>query len=107
MEAAEAERWGLVNQVVEPQDLMPAALARARQIAANAPLAVQAAKELAIRSLDVDLATGLRLEQFATRALMATNDWRKAARPSPKNVRRASRAPEYSAAGARASRHRR
>jgi E-phenylitaconyl-CoA hydratase len=74
IDAAQAERWGLVNQVVDAQDVMPAALARAREIAANAPLAVQAAKELALRSRDVDLATGLRLEQFATRALAATQD---------------------------------
>jgi E-phenylitaconyl-CoA hydratase len=74
IDAAQAERWGLVNQVVDAQDLMPTAMARAHEIAANAPLAVQAAKELAIRSRDVDLATGLRLEQFATRALAATRD---------------------------------
>ena len=35
----------------------------ARQIAANAPLAVQAAKELAVRSREMDRATGLRFEQ--------------------------------------------
>jgi E-phenylitaconyl-CoA hydratase len=74
MDAAEALRWGLVNEVVEAGRLMDAAMARARAIAANAPLAVQAAKELAVRSRDVDLATGLRMEQFAMRALSATRD---------------------------------
>lgn len=72
--AEEALRWGLVNQVVEPARLMDAAMERARTIAANAPLAVQAAKELAIRSRDVDLATGLRMEQVVTRVLSATED---------------------------------
>jgi enoyl-CoA hydratase/carnithine racemase len=46
----------------------------AQRIAANAPLAVQAAKELALRSRDVDRATGLRMEQMFNRMLMATED---------------------------------
>lgn len=33
IDAATAERWGLVNRVVEPEDLMPEALALAREIA--------------------------------------------------------------------------
>jgi E-phenylitaconyl-CoA hydratase len=41
------------------------AYAYARKIAANAPLAVQAAKELAVRSRDMDLTSGLRLESGA------------------------------------------
>ena len=73
-DAATAARWGLVNQVVPPERLMDAALAYARRIAANAPLAVQAAKELALRSRDVDLVTGLRMEQVMNRMLMATED---------------------------------
>jgi enoyl-CoA hydratase/carnithine racemase len=48
----DAERWGLVNKVVPPGELMGAAMDYARRIAANAPLAVQAAKELALRSRD-------------------------------------------------------
>ena len=62
VDAATAERWGLVNKVVPlaADALMDTALDYARRIAANAPLAVQAAKELAVRSRDVDLATGLR-----------------------------------------------
>ena len=74
IDAATAARWGLVNQVVPPGQLMDAALAYARRIAANAPLAVQAAKELALRSRDLDLATGLRMEQVINRLLMATED---------------------------------
>ncbi|KUL96465.1 enoyl-CoA hydratase [Bosea sp. WAO] len=76
IDAATAERWGLVNRVVEPDELMPTALAYARRIAENAPLAVQAAKELALRSRDVDLATGLRLEQLMLRLLQTSADAR-------------------------------
>lgn len=76
IDAATAERWGLVNKVVPVAALMETALGYARRIAANAPLAVQAAKELAIRSRDVDLATGLRMEQMMLRHLQGTDDVR-------------------------------
>jgi enoyl-CoA hydratase/carnithine racemase len=55
-------------------DLLPTAYAYAKRIAANAPLAVQAAKELAIRSRDMDLQTGLRWERMVTRMLQGTED---------------------------------
>jgi len=74
IDAATAAQWGLVNKVVPQGDLMSAAMDYARRIAANAPLAVQAAKELALRSRDLDLASGLRLEQVMNRMLMATED---------------------------------
>lgn len=72
--AATAERWGLVNKVVPMDQLMPTAMEYARRIAANAPLAVQAAKELAIRSRDLDLQSGLRLERLIGRMLQNTED---------------------------------
>ncbi|CAB4850253.1 MAG: enoyl-CoA hydratase/isomerase family protein [Actinobacteria bacterium] len=74
VDAASAERWGLVNKVVPQEDLMSTAFDYAREISANAPLAVQAAKELALRSRDVDRATGLRMEQAMNRLLGFTND---------------------------------
>lgn len=74
IDAQSAARWGLVNQVVDADQLMTVARACAERIAANAPLAVQAAKELALRSRDLDLASGLRLEQVTNRMLMATED---------------------------------
>src|SRR3546814_926968 len=73
-DAATAQRWGLVNQVVAGGQLMDAAMAYARRLAANAPLAVQAAKELALRSRDVDLASGLRMEQLFLRILQESDD---------------------------------
>lgn len=73
-DADAASRWGLVNRVVPREELMPAAMAYARRLAANAPLAVQAAKELALRSRDADLATGLRLEQLFLRLLQDSQD---------------------------------
>jgi E-phenylitaconyl-CoA hydratase len=73
-DAETAARWGLVNRVVPGDELMDVALDYARRIARNAPLAVQAAKELAIRSADMDLATGLRLEQSLNRLLQFSED---------------------------------
>lgn len=73
-DAQTASRWGLVNQVVAKDQLMETALAYARKLAANAPLAVQAAKELAIRSRDMDLASGLRMEQLMLRVLQESED---------------------------------
>lgn len=69
-----AERWGLVNAVVPRDKLMDTAMEHAKRIAANAPLAVQAAKELAIRSYDMDLQTGLRWEAATNRMLRFTKD---------------------------------
>lgn len=42
--SADAERWGLVQQVVEPEALQQTALDLAHEIASNAPLAVQGVK---------------------------------------------------------------
>jgi E-phenylitaconyl-CoA hydratase len=75
-DAQTALRWGLVNRVVPATALMETATEFAQRIVRNAPLAVQAAKELAVRSRDVDLATGLRLEQLMLRLLQDSDDVR-------------------------------
>jgi enoyl-CoA hydratase/carnithine racemase len=72
--AETAARWGLINGVVEPGKLMDTAFGYAKRIAANAPLAVQAAKELALRGEDMDRATGLRVEQMWNRMLRFSED---------------------------------
>ncbi|MGR3937528.1 enoyl-CoA hydratase-related protein [Streptomyces sp. BRA346] len=46
MPAPEAERWGLVNRVVEGSELLEAAMQLARDICVGAPLAVAAVKEI-------------------------------------------------------------
>jgi enoyl-CoA hydratase len=50
--AEEALGWGLVNQVAEPEDVLPAALALAGQIIANAPFGVALTKEMATLGVD-------------------------------------------------------
>jgi len=74
MDAETALRWGFVNRVVPRADLMGAAQEMAARVAANAPLATQAAKELAVRSDEMSLAEGLRFEQFTNRILSRSED---------------------------------
>ena len=74
MDAETAARWGLINQVVPAAELLETAYAYARRIAVNAPLAVQAAKELAIRSREMDRVTGFRFEAVINRMLSMTED---------------------------------
>ncbi|OWU84618.1 enoyl-CoA hydratase [Oceanicola sp. 22II-s10i] len=90
IDAKTALDWGLINKVVAPDQLMDAAMDYADRIAANAPLAVQATKELAIRSLDMDLTTGLRMEQQISRVMRETED----AKEGPKAFRE-KRKPEF------------
>ena len=76
IDAETAARWGLINEVVSADRLMEVARDYARRIAANAPLAVQAAKELAVRARDTDINTGLRMEQSMNRLLSTSQDVR-------------------------------
>ncbi len=75
-DAQKAERWGLINAVVPADKLLATATDYAERIAANAPLAVRAAKELAVRGRDMNVADGLRMEQLVARLLNASEDVR-------------------------------
>jgi len=55
MPAAEAARWGLVNEVVPPGELVAAAERWAREIMECAPLSVRATKQAAMLGLDMSL----------------------------------------------------
>jgi E-phenylitaconyl-CoA hydratase len=74
IDANAAERWGLINRIVERGALLETAQEIALRIASNAPLAVQATKELALRSRDMSLTSGLRLEDAMLRLLQSTHD---------------------------------
>jgi enoyl-CoA hydratase len=60
--AEDALRMGLVQKVVEPDLLMPAALELAKTIAAKGPRAVQLVKAAARRGLLMDFEAGCALE---------------------------------------------
>ena len=60
--AEQAEAWGLVNRVLEPEELMPAAMETARQIAETLPEALTGIKKLMNDGWAATLAEGQGLE---------------------------------------------
>jgi len=74
IDAETAHRWGLVNRLVKPEELLSEARKLAAALAAKPPIALAQAK-LAIRhGLDVDLENGLRLEAEAFAVTFSTDD---------------------------------
>jgi enoyl-CoA hydratase len=72
--AQEALRIGLVNEVVPLGELIPRAEAIAAKIVANAPLAVQYCLEAVNKGMDVPLAEGLYLEAVLFAVSCSTED---------------------------------
>jgi enoyl-CoA hydratase len=72
--ADEAHALGLVAEVVAPDDLLDAALAKAAAIAKTAPLAARTMVELVRAAGDADLERGLDEEQTALARLRASTD---------------------------------
>lgn len=75
IDAQEAYRIGLVNEVVPPEEVMPQAMGWAEVICQAAPLAVRAAKEAMIRGYSLTLEDGLRLENSLNGYLFGTEDF--------------------------------
>ncbi len=75
IDAQEAYRIGLVNEVVPPEEVMPRAMEWAGIICQAAPLAVRAAKEAMIRGSSLTLEDGLRLENSLNTYLFGTEDF--------------------------------
>lgn len=74
VDAEEALRIGLVDQVVAPDDVYAAARAMVERYANGPAYALRAAKEAIDRGIEVDLETGLEIERQAFAALFATED---------------------------------
>ena len=74
MDAAEAERSGLVARVVPLANLMDEAMKAAETIASMSLPSVLAAKEAVNRSFETSLAEGVRFERRVFHALFATKD---------------------------------
>jgi enoyl-CoA hydratase len=74
MDAAEAERAGLVSRVVPAANLMDEAVDAATRIASLSRASVLMAKESVNRSFEVSLAEGLRYERRSFQSLFATAD---------------------------------
>jgi enoyl-CoA hydratase len=74
MDAAEAERSGLVARIVPLASLMDEALRVAETIASMSLPAVMIAKEAVNRAFETTLAEGIRFERRVFHAMFATND---------------------------------
>jgi enoyl-CoA hydratase len=74
MDAAEAERSGLVSRVLPADKLIEEALKVAAVIAAMSRPAVYAAKESVNRAYETTLAEGVRFERRIFHSLFATED---------------------------------
>jgi enoyl-CoA hydratase/carnithine racemase len=74
MDAAEAERAGLVSRVVAPDKLIGEAMAAAAKIAAQSPLAVMMNKELVEAAYETTLSTGVAMERRLFHSLFAFED---------------------------------
>lgn len=74
MDAAEAERAGLVSRIVPLEKLMEETLAAALMIANYSQIAVMAAKESINRAYEGTLSDGVMFERRMFHALFATND---------------------------------
>jgi enoyl-CoA hydratase/carnithine racemase len=72
--AAEALAIGLVDRVVEADQVLPTAMAWAQQFVGGPALALRAAKSSIDGGVDAALSTGLELERTQFAALFATED---------------------------------
>jgi enoyl-CoA hydratase len=72
--ASRALELGLVNEIVEEDEVLPRALEWARRIAANAPLAVQATKESVLRGMATTMGEAYDIEQELSQKIFQTDD---------------------------------
>lgn len=73
-DARKALEMGLINRVVPAGELKAAARSIAQTVSAQAPLALRAVKEALLRSYDLPLDEGLRLEGLLRRIVGETQD---------------------------------
>lgn len=74
IDALEAERFGLVNSVTEPEILMEKAMELAEKIASKGQLAVRYSKQAINRSFETDIDTGMEIERNLFSLCFATED---------------------------------
>ncbi len=74
IDAAKAEKWGMVSEVVAPDKLLDAALAMANRIAVHPPIGVRMAKKLLRDSQDMPLGAALEMAAGMQAMLQLTED---------------------------------
>lgn len=74
LSAEEAYRYGIIEHIVEPQELLNQAKILAREIGKNAPLSLIQAKTAINQGMQTDISTGLEIESLAYSRLLQTED---------------------------------
>lgn len=74
--AQEAERIGMVNKVVPPDELLTAAEAMANKLAQGPSIAIGLAKIAINKSLGTDIKSGLEYEVYGQSLCLQTNDYK-------------------------------
>src|SRR5579871_3278538 len=77
IDAATAERYGLVNRVVPHEQLLPAAQEWARRLAQGPTLAISMTKQMLTNELSMDLASAIEAEAQAQALLLMGDDHRR------------------------------
>src|SRR5699024_8130501 len=72
--AAEALQIGLVEQVVETNELLTSTVDLAKVIASNGPIALQQAKTSIDQGMQTDVTTGLAIEHLCYKETIPTDD---------------------------------
>jgi len=72
IDVGRAYEIGLINQIVPADELMPAALKLAEKMCQNGPLAMQTAKEIAVRAFELE--SGFVLEKALGARVLASED---------------------------------
>ena len=78
MDGAEAERWGFVNRLVEPEALLPEAMALARSLADGPTFAHAMTKRMLHQEWDMGVDQAIEAEAQAQAVCMQTRDFRRA-----------------------------
>lgn len=74
LSAEEAKNYGIVEYVYEGREIHAKAIELAQEMAKNAPLSLIQAKIAMNQGVEVDLASGLKIESLAYSALIPTED---------------------------------
>lgn len=74
MTAADAHKWGLVNEVVPADQLIATAERWANEICENAPIAVRATKQAALKGLDLPLEAAINGNYYWTERMRTSED---------------------------------
>lgn len=78
--AEQALNWGLVTEVHAPDELLPAALAKAHRIATRAPLSVEVTKSAVTQAFEMDFSEGQALQTQRFLEMFRTEDHQEALR---------------------------